>query len=151
MFVTISKRIKSARMSAGLTQQEVADRLGITGAGYSYIETGTNKVSIEYLVQRIYAPPVRHKRVCVSLYVENVTQTALYNIPFTQRDMLPMLACYRHMPTIWPFHRHIATHPADMDAVGTYRDAALDERRLAANRSLPCGLFTADACCGHPL
>ena len=47
----IAKRIKAARTECKLTQQQVADVLGIDRSTYAYYETGTNKPSIEILVR----------------------------------------------------------------------------------------------------
>ena len=47
----IAKRIKAARTECKLTQQQVADVLGIDRSTYAYYKTGTNKPSIEILVR----------------------------------------------------------------------------------------------------
>ena len=47
----IANRIKAARTVCKLTQQQVADILGIDRSTYTYYETGTNKPSVEVLVK----------------------------------------------------------------------------------------------------
>ncbi len=46
----IGKRIKIARIRVGLTQENVADRIGITPQHVSNIETGNSSVSLTTLV-----------------------------------------------------------------------------------------------------
>lgn len=46
----IGKRIKIARIRTGLTQENVADRIGITPQHVSNIETGNSSVSLTTLV-----------------------------------------------------------------------------------------------------
>lgn len=60
VYEVVAKRIKTARVKAGLTQQDVAERLGVTGANYSMIESGKVKLSLDYLVQlaRLYEQPI---------------------------------------------------------------------------------------------
>lgn len=41
-----NENLKAARIRAGLTQKEVADRLGVGKSTYSQYETGTNEPSI---------------------------------------------------------------------------------------------------------
>lgn len=49
-------RIRELREDNDLTQQQIADKLGITQRKYSYIETGTQQLTDEILVKlsRIY-------------------------------------------------------------------------------------------------
>lgn len=44
-------RIKELREDNDLTQQQIADRLGITQRKYSYLETGTQQLTDEILVK----------------------------------------------------------------------------------------------------
>lgn len=44
-------RIKDLREDSDLTQQQVADAIGITQRKYSYIETGTQPLTDELLVK----------------------------------------------------------------------------------------------------
>lgn len=44
------KRLKDLREDHDLTQQAVADRIGITQRKYSYIETGTQQLTADVLV-----------------------------------------------------------------------------------------------------
>ena len=44
-------RIKDLREDHDLTQQQIADRIGITQRKYSYIETGTQPLTDELLVK----------------------------------------------------------------------------------------------------
>ncbi len=44
-------RIKDLREDSDLTQQQVADAIGITQRKYSYIETGTQPLTDELLVR----------------------------------------------------------------------------------------------------
>lgn len=49
-------RIKELREDNDLTQQQIADKLGITQRKYSYLETGTQQLTEEILVKlsRVY-------------------------------------------------------------------------------------------------
>jgi len=47
----IAQRIKAARKAAHLTQQDVADRLGMSDVGFGDIERGKSQPNIEYLFQ----------------------------------------------------------------------------------------------------
>lgn len=46
-----SRRIRAAREAAGLTQQQVADGLGITKQSYHQLEAGARNPSADRLVQ----------------------------------------------------------------------------------------------------
>ena len=43
----VGKEIRSARMAKKMSQQELADRIGIKRSAYSQYETGKNKMSLE--------------------------------------------------------------------------------------------------------
>ena len=47
----IGLRIKELREDNDLTQQQIADKLGITQRKYSYLETGTQQLTDEILVK----------------------------------------------------------------------------------------------------
>ena len=47
----MENRIRSLREDHDLTQQQVADALGITQRKYSYLETGTQQWTDEFLVK----------------------------------------------------------------------------------------------------
>lgn len=47
----IGNRIRNIRKSLGLTQEEAADRCGITASFYGNIERGSRKMSLETLVK----------------------------------------------------------------------------------------------------
>lgn len=47
----VGKKIRSIRKEIGLTQKEVADKLGITDSGFAQIERGDNLISLEHLVK----------------------------------------------------------------------------------------------------
>ena len=47
----LDNRIKDLREDSDLTQQKVADAIGITQRKYSYIETGTQPLTDELLVK----------------------------------------------------------------------------------------------------
>ena len=47
----MDNRIKDLREDSDLTQQKVADAIGITQRKYSYIETGTQPLTDELLVK----------------------------------------------------------------------------------------------------
>lgn len=44
-------RVRDLREDADLTQQQIADRIGITQRKYSYIETGSQPLTDELLVK----------------------------------------------------------------------------------------------------
>lgn len=52
----MDNRIKDLREDHDMTQQQVADKIGITQRKYSYIETGTQPLTDELLVElsRLY-------------------------------------------------------------------------------------------------
>jgi len=68
----IGKAIKAARLSAGLTQEEVAVPLGIGRAAYSNIENGHSNITIDHLLK---LPYILHKPVTYYLGIgtENLT------------------------------------------------------------------------------
>lgn len=45
----LGDKLKKARLDSGLTQQQVADLLGINRSSYTYYEIGKNKVSMQTL------------------------------------------------------------------------------------------------------
>lgn len=47
----LDNRIKDMREDSDLTQQQIADAIGITQRKYSYIETGTQPLTDELLVK----------------------------------------------------------------------------------------------------
>jgi len=47
----LDNRIKDLREDSDLTQQKIADAIGITQRKYSYIETGTQPLTDELLVK----------------------------------------------------------------------------------------------------
>lgn len=49
-FKSIGKRIKAARIKAGLTQEAAAEKIGVTPQHISNIETGNSSVSLTALV-----------------------------------------------------------------------------------------------------
>jgi len=49
--VLLDNRIKDVRDDSDLTQQQIADAIGITQRKYSYIETGTQPLTDELLVK----------------------------------------------------------------------------------------------------
>ncbi len=49
--IRLRNRIRDLREDADLTQQEIADALGITQRKYSYVETGTQLATEEFLVK----------------------------------------------------------------------------------------------------
>lgn len=50
MVIKMNNRIKDLREDSDYTQQDVADKIGITQRKYSYIETGTQPLTDEILV-----------------------------------------------------------------------------------------------------
>ena len=48
---SLDNRIKDLRDDSDLTQQQIADAIGITQRKYSYIETGTQPLTDELLVK----------------------------------------------------------------------------------------------------
>jgi len=49
LYEDIGKRLKHARDRAGLSQQKVADRIGLSDVGYGGFERADRQISIEYL------------------------------------------------------------------------------------------------------
>lgn len=47
----LGKRIKALRSGTHLTQEQVADRIGISRQKYARIENGTNNITLEILAQ----------------------------------------------------------------------------------------------------
>jgi transcriptional regulator with XRE-family HTH domain len=48
---TIGIRLKNAREEAGMTHQEVADRIGLTAAGYGHYERGKRLPPVDQLIK----------------------------------------------------------------------------------------------------
>lgn len=69
----IGNRIKAARLSAGLTQEEVAAPLGIGRAAYSNIENGHSMVTVDHLMK---LPHILHKPVTYFLGIDSAHLTA---------------------------------------------------------------------------
>ena len=46
----LGKRIKAARLSAGLTQEQLAERINLSNGHCAHVERGTTKVSLSALV-----------------------------------------------------------------------------------------------------
>jgi len=49
--ITIGDKIKKAREDAGLTQEELGKKIGITAMGISYLEKGLRKIKIDDIVK----------------------------------------------------------------------------------------------------
>lgn len=47
----MNNRIKDLREDSDMTQQQIADKIGITQRKYSYIETGVQQLTDEILVK----------------------------------------------------------------------------------------------------
>ena len=58
----IAGRIRLAREEAGLTQEQAAERLGLSGSGYNQWETGKRRVGVGELIRlsRVLARPVTY-------------------------------------------------------------------------------------------
>ena len=46
----LGRRIKNARLAAGLTQEQLAERIGLSSGHCAHVERGTTKVSLSALV-----------------------------------------------------------------------------------------------------
>jgi transcriptional regulator with XRE-family HTH domain len=46
----LGKRIKTARLAAGMTQEQLAERINLSGGHCAHVERGTTKVSLSALV-----------------------------------------------------------------------------------------------------
>ncbi|MBN1220806.1 MAG: helix-turn-helix transcriptional regulator [Anaerolineae bacterium] len=68
----IGNRIKTARLAAELTQEEVAAPLGIGRAAYSNIENGHSLVTVDHLLK---LPAILHKPVTHFLGIETENLT----------------------------------------------------------------------------
>jgi transcriptional regulator with XRE-family HTH domain len=84
--VKIGKTIKSARLSAGLTQEEVATPLGIGRAAYSNIENGHSLITVDHLLK---LPQILHQPVTYFLGIGAGNLTA---------DEAEWLELYRVLP-----------------------------------------------------
>ena len=49
----IGKRIRAAREKMGLTQIEVAEKLGLSGVGYGAFERGDSLIGLDYLLRLV--------------------------------------------------------------------------------------------------
>lgn len=58
----ISRRVREARKSAGLSQEEVGEHLGLTRGGYGHYERGRQPFTVEQLfrLSRILGEPVEY-------------------------------------------------------------------------------------------
>ena len=98
----ISKRIKEARISKGLTQQDIADHLGKTAAAISDLERGRVQVSaidlykiseklntpIEYFFGEILGPETAQKIISIARRMDKEEQTILLNYLISTEEML---------------------------------------------------------------
>lgn len=88
---TLAKRIgtaiKAARLSSGLTQEEVAAPLGIGRAAYSNIENGHSNITIDHLLK---LPHILHKPVTYYLGIDTENLTA---------EEMEWLELYRILPS----------------------------------------------------
>ena len=48
---TFAERLRQIRLAHGLTQQQVADAIGITQRKYSYVETGQQQLTADILIK----------------------------------------------------------------------------------------------------
>lgn len=83
---TIGNRIKTARLAAELTQEEVAAPLDIGRAAYSNIENGHSLVTIDHLLK---LPHILHKPVTYYLGIDTENLSA---------DEAEWLEIYRLLP-----------------------------------------------------
>ena len=49
-YIELGKRIKAARLAAGLTQEKLAERINLSSGHCAHVERGTTKVSLSALV-----------------------------------------------------------------------------------------------------
>ena len=49
-YIELGKRIKAARLAAGLTQEQLAERISLSSGHCAHVERGTTKVSLSALV-----------------------------------------------------------------------------------------------------
>ena len=49
-YIELGKRIKTARLAAGLTQEQLAERVNLSSGHCAHVERGTTKVSLSALV-----------------------------------------------------------------------------------------------------
>ena len=70
---TIGNRIKTVRLSADLTQEEVAAPLGIGRAAYSNIENGHSLITVDHLLK---LPEILHKPVSYFLGIDTENLSA---------------------------------------------------------------------------
>lgn len=49
-YIELGKRIKAARLAAGLTQEQLAERINLSSGHCAHVERGTTKVSLSTLV-----------------------------------------------------------------------------------------------------
>lgn len=59
---TIGRRLKQARKECDLTQDEVAERLGLSSVGYGSFERGANLIALNHLIEvsRILGKPLTY-------------------------------------------------------------------------------------------
>ena len=50
-YIELGKRIKAARLAAGLTQEQLAERINLSSGHCAHVERGTTKVSLSALVE----------------------------------------------------------------------------------------------------
>lgn len=60
IYAVIGNRIREIRKAGGYSQQDVAEQLGLTSAGYGLLELGRRQISIDYLfkLSRILSTPL---------------------------------------------------------------------------------------------
>lgn len=94
--VSVGARIKAARRGAGLTQEQLAERIGISAKNLSFIETGRFGVGLETLT-----------RICTVLHV---SADALL---FGQAEDAPATLC-RELTALPPAQRDYALRLLDL-------------------------------------
>lgn len=72
-YAEIGQRIRSARKDKGISQEELAERVGISVTHMSHIETGNTKLSLLVLV-------------CISKALEVSTDALLFGLTTAEKD-----------------------------------------------------------------
>src|SRR5699024_4376136 len=76
-YMSIGERIKKARKEAGLTQAQLADRLGVSAAMVSQYETGARTPKVETLKRISNALNIDVQNLIYNNYAENILKTAV--------------------------------------------------------------------------
>jgi transcriptional regulator with XRE-family HTH domain len=132
--IELSRRLRDARVDAGLTQAELAKRLGITRSAVSQYESGRNKPSIAHFneIARITGKPLSWLVIEDDVTAMRVADGALSDAAVTALRSLPPIVLAVFERKILRAHAYVAKLPAYLASIpvpppGPARETLLDQ------------------------